>query len=471
MKKNILLMIADDLGKETGFMGDAAAETPNLDKLAKDGVVFEQSFCTTATCSASRSVIYNGLHNHQSGHYGHHHGCHHFATFDDVETIPAILNDAGYLTAIVGKIHVGPDNVYPWQIRVTEDIQGARDVQAVCKAACKLIEHADSEDKPFFITLGYTDPHRGGGRGAWMNKDYPGVKRRKFSPDEVNVPPYLPDLPETRGELAEYYESVNRLDQGVGMMLDQLEKLGHSDDTLVMFISDNGAPFINSKTTIYEPGINLPMLIKTPGCKSGLRNPNMISYIDIVPTLLDWADIGRGPDSRCMGRSILPILNEDKELDDWSEINASHTFHEVTNYYPCRVLRGRKFKYIKNVIWKADFPFASDLYASYTFEGIRKTPEKMIGKRPLKNYIQRPLEELYDLENDIEEVNNLAGNPEYQHILEEMRGKVEDWQLATDDPWLFKDGTSYKVIKNFVDQGLVIPDCHDMILEDPASRS
>jgi len=462
---NILLMIADDLGRDTGCLGNPAAETPNLDRFASEGVIFEQAFCTTATCSASRSVIYTGVHNHQSGHYGHCHGHHHFMTLDSIESAPRIFNRAGYLTAIVGKIHVGPDHVYPWQMRL-EGFQGNRDVAAMSRAAGAVFRQ--DPGRPFFLTVGFGDPHRDGTRKGFANRDYPGVERRRFPPEEVVVPSFLPDLPEVREELAEYTQSVHRLDQGVGMILRELEDSGRAADTLVLFVSDNGIPFPGSKTTLFEPGIHLPMFLRIPGAHgagvrgaAGVRNPNLVSYTDILPSLLDWAGI-RAPNPLRKGRSLLSIASESRELPDWAEIYCSHTFHEVTNYYPTRVLRTRGYKYHKNVVWKADFPFASDLYASLTWEAARKTGGGRLGKRTLRDYVQRPHEELYDLEADPDEVRNLAADPAHRETLLDMRRRVERWQEQTDDPWLFKDGVSVRAVRRYVEQGLALPDRHDM---------
>ena len=149
--RNILFLIADDLGLDTGYLGNPAAKTPNLDRLAAEGVSFDEAFCTAAACSASRASMFNGLYGHQSGHYGHYHGRHHFSTFDSVETAPALLGRAGYLTAIAGKVHVGPDHVYPWEIR-REGFSGNRDVEALSRAAASVSHHAPSAKRAYSLT-------------------------------------------------------------------------------------------------------------------------------------------------------------------------------------------------------------------------------------------------------------------------------------------------------------------------------
>jgi N-sulfoglucosamine sulfohydrolase len=465
-RRNILFLVADDLGRQLGVLGDRIIRSPRLDALAREGVCFDQAFCTTASCSASRSVMYSGLHNHQSGHYGHIHGFHHFHTFDWVRTLPRILGDAGWRTGLLNKKHVGGREVYPWQV---EREGGSRDGQAIARQAEEFFTARD--DRPFALTIGYIDPHRDHTRSGFGNQDYPGIDRRVYRPEEVPVPSFLPDLPEVRAELAEYYQSVDRLDQGVGMVLDALARSGHADETLVLFISDNGLPFINSKTTLYDAGIHLPFLLRVPGGATGVRNPNLVSYVDILPTFLDWAGIPDEADTLRRGRSLLPIAGETRALPAWGEVFASHTFHGVTEAYPTRVLRERRWKYHKNVWWKLDFPFASDLYASRAWEAIRKAGCR-IGQRSVEGYLRRPLEELYDLEADPHEICNLAGDPAHEQRLRSMRARVEAWQLATRDPWLYRDGTSLIGIEHYMrHEGMQVPEAHDMVAVLPSARA
>ncbi|WP_345900364.1 sulfatase, partial [Martelella sp. UBA3392] len=374
--RNILLLIADDLGRMTGCYGEAAIATPNIDRLAETGTRFDMAFTSTASCSASRSVIYTGLHTHETGQYGLNHDNHHFMTFDHVETAPALLNAAGMKTGIIGKIHVGPDAVYPWQVR---EESWQRDVRWAADRAAAFFRDAKAEQKPFFLTIGFIDPHRDETRGGFGNdRAYPGVEDRIFAPEAVTVPPFLTDLPEVRHELADYYRSIHRLDQGVGMVLDELEKAGLSDDTLVVFLSDNGSPFLNSKTTLYDAGVHLPLIIRRPGGHAGVENPNLVSFTDILPTFLDWAGHAPPPGLR-KGRSLLPILESEKLEDDWQAVFGSHTFHEITNYWPTRFMRTTRYKYHRNVAWQLDFPFSGDLYGSLTWEGIRNQNPAMIG--------------------------------------------------------------------------------------------
>src|SRR5262249_33686681 len=154
-----------------------------------------------------------------------------------------------------------------------------------------------------------------------------------------------------------YYTSVTRLDHGVGLIMSLLKELKRDDDTLVIFLSDNGIPFPGAKTTLYDSGLNLPLIIKAPGRKPGVCN-GMASWIDIAPTILAWAGVKQP--AAMVGRSLLPILEQDKP-EGWDEVFGSHQFHEITMYYPMRMVRTRTYKLILNLAHQLPFPFASDI--------------------------------------------------------------------------------------------------------------
>ena len=459
---NILLMIADDLGRMTGCYGEPRIRTPRIDQLAAEGTRFDMAFTSTASCSASRSVIFTGLHTHETGQYGLHHDHHHFMTFADVATAPALLNESGWHTGIIGKVHVGPETVYPW---LTREESASRNVAWVAERARAYFADRRADAKPFFLTIGFIDPHRDETRGGFGNETF-GAEGPVVSPDAVSVPPFLTDLPEVRQELADYYRSVHRLDRGVGLVLDALADEGLAGSTLVVFLSDNGAPFLNSKTTLYDAGVHLPLIMRRPGQRAGIANPNLVSFTDLLPTFLDLA--GRAPDrGRRKGRSLLPILEQETLLPDWDRVFGSHTFHEVTNYWPTRFLRTPRYKYHRNIAWQLDFPFSGDLYGSLSWEGIRRQRPALIGKRPVVNYMRRPPEELYDLQADPLEVRNLANDPDNAERLVSMRTALEAWQRETDDPWLYRDGISARAVRHHMANGLMVPKRFDFDPESP----
>lgn len=428
-------MIADDLGRHTGAYGDPNARTPNLDRMATAGVRFNNAFCTTASCSASRSVILSGLYNHANGQYGHAHAEHHFGYLPFVKPLPSLLKDAGYRTGVIGKLHVNPLDWFRWDLH---DESAPRNVSSIAARAKSFMEGAGGQ--PWYLHVGYADPHReGAGPATYANKPYPGVTANPFDPAKLKMPDFLPDNAETRRDVAQYYEAANRLDQGVGMMLDVLKAAGQLDNTLVVFLSDNGMPFPNAKTNCYDAGTRLPMLVLAPGApKKGSVNNGFVNWADLAPTFLDWAG-AKGPEYPLHGRSFLPVLN-DENPTGWDRSYFSHCFHEVTMYYPMRGVRNRQFRYIRNLFPDLEFPHASDLWASGTYQSLLKEgPHAKLGKRALRDYLHRPAEELYDIAADPDEVKNLAASSQHHGILHQLRAEVHDWRKATKDPWLIND--------------------------------
>ena len=449
-RKNIVLFVNDDLSTELGCYGNKVIRTPQIDRLAAEGVRFDYAFCTTASCSASRSVLLTGLHNHANGQYGLAHAEHHFVGFGKQPTLPVLLAEAGYRTAIIGKLHVEPVAAY----RFGETIKANPRNAVQMAEACREFVSAKSE-QPFFLYFCPTDPHRSLGAGKVGQTDpfgnlpggHQGVNEVKYAPEEVIVPPYLPDTPACRAELAEYYQSVSRIDQGLGRLREILKEAEVEQETLIVFTSDNGIAFPGAKTTLYEPGMRIPLIVHAPG----IENPEhrcdaMVSHVDMTPTLLDWAGARPGAEAggkgkaevKFHGRSWMGKLGT-PQPEGWDQVEASHTFHEVTMYYPMRVVRGRKYKLIWNVAHELEYPFASDLWGSATWQDALKRGENFsYGKRTVKAFLHRPEFELYDLEATPHETRNLAQLPDRKTVLTEMVEKVKAFQKRTGDPWVIK---------------------------------
>ncbi len=438
--KNVVLYVVDDLGFQLGCYGDPVVKSPHLDRLAAEGTRFTRAFCTTASCSASRSVILSGRQNHANGQYGHAHGYNHFSSFDSIQSLPVVLTGGGYRTCSIGKYHVAPEEVYHFERYANEGIGGARNSVRMADNARQYIEEKD--DRPFFLYICTSDPHRGGGPGEFGNpkgsKSYPGVTPVEYRPERVPVPEWLPDIPETRQELAEYYQAVSRIDQGIGRLVEVLKETGHWDDTLILFLSDNGPPFAGAKTTLYEPGMHLPLIVRHPRQKQrGITTDAMVTWADLMPTILDYAGVAPPKGDRLDGRSFLAVL-EQESPDGWDEVYASHTFHEITMYYPMRVIRTDRYKYILNLAHPLPYPFASDLHASLTWQGLLKRGIPRYGKRTVDAYLHRPRHELYDLRDDPHEIRNLAESPDHADVLSDLQAKLKAWQERTKDPWVVK---------------------------------
>lgn len=436
---NIILLVADDHGTDAlGCYGNPVVHTPHLDRLASEGARFTNAYCTSASCSASRSVILTGRFNHAIGHYGHEHDYHHFRTFDTVMSLPLYLEAAGYHTARIGKYHLAPESVYYFQEVLECD---PRSTLEMAEKTSGVI----NGKKPFFLYFCFDDPHRGHPfkSDPWYlpnnfgNKPggYPGETVMTYTAEEVIVPPFLPNTKLTRDELAEYYQSVARIDQGIGRLLEILEASGKMENTVIIYISDNGIAFPGAKTTLYDPGIRLPLIVRTPWIKTtGVVNNAMVSWSDLTPTILDFAGID--PTTFYFhGRSFKGIV-DDEYPEGWDKICASHTFHEITMYYPMRVVQDRRYKLIWNIAWQLPYPFASDLWASSTWQEIYRAGEVHFGKRTIDAFIHRPEFELYDMVQDPDELINLADDLLYSEIFEAMKNEIRNFQLRTRDPWL-----------------------------------
>ncbi len=432
--RNVVLIIADDLGLDLGCYGNKAIRTPNLDALARRGVRFMRAYATVSSCSPSRSSIFTGLYTHQSGQYGLQHPPHSQQTHPWVQSLPNLLRAAGFWTGLIGKYHVGPAAVYNFNQVLTKGTGGNRDVAAMARLARAFI--SKREKRPFFLAYCFSDPHRAA-KGFANEKFANDPAEVRYDPGKVVVPYHLPDTPEVRRDLADYYQSVSRMDRGVGLLLDVLRELGQLEDTLIIFISDNGMPFPGAKTTLYSAGIHLPLIVSCPGQPQGRSTDALASYVDLVPTILDWTQ-AKGPKYQLPGQSLLPLLggNGGKQRD---AVFASHQFHEITMYYPMRAIVTKKYKLIRNLAHRLEYPFASDIWGSPSWQGILKRGDKMMGQRSVAAYLSRPEYELYDLSKDPNELRNLAGDAACAEGFADLRQRLHTWRQETTDPWLILD--------------------------------
>jgi N-sulfoglucosamine sulfohydrolase len=480
-ERNIIFFITDDESPTLGCYGDKAAVTPAIDALAADGTRFINAFATTASCSASRSVVMSGLHNHRNGQYGHAHAYHKFASFHNVLSLamPRVLANAGYRTAQIGKYHVAPEEVYRFETYLKGN---GRNAVQMADAAREFITNKD-DDRPFFLYFGTSDPHRGGGKDQnsksklkpdlFGNKpdrgSFEGVDEVFFDPADVPIPPFMTDTQETREELAQYYQSCARIDQGVARLVEILKEADLFDKTMIVFTADHGMAFSGGKTTVFEPGLNVPFVVRNPyEEKRGVVSTAQINHIDITPSLLDfagglnpktngptklvdadkyWKDRGenmkenrgpRGGFKSYHGKSWISILGK-PDAEHWETVFASHTFHEIQMYYPMRVVRDKKYKLIWNIAHPLPYPFASDLWAASSFQAqFEKGMDAPYGRKTVGQYIHRPQFELYDMQKDRDEATNLAYSTEYQDVLKEYQAKLKAFQKQMDDPWIMK---------------------------------
>lgn len=475
-RPNVVMIVSDDHGTDgLGCYGNPVVRTPNLDALAADGTRFTAAFCTTASCSPSRATILSGLQSHHNGMYGLEHDEHHFQSFDQVRSLPVMLAEAGYRTARIGKYHVAPEKVFAFQTVLSAG--RANDPKTIGRSPVEMAEMSrgviEAKDaRPFFLYYATDDPHRSNafrpdGKPTFKTypkpnlfgnrpEGYPGITPVVYRPEDVIVPSYLPDNEATRRELAEYYQSISRLDQGVGRLIEILKAAGKYENTLIVYLSDNGPAFPGSKTTLYEPGMRLPFIARAPGRQHpGAVQAGMVSWADLTPTVLDVAGVPFDA-GNFDGRSFRAGLDGGR-LDGWDRVFASHTFHQITMYYPMRVMRTPRYKLIHNLAHELPFPLARDLVESSTWISAVLAPAQVrgpdteeqaptwlpsaeserrtFGKRTVAAFLHRPEYELYDLELDPDEVNNLADDPAHDALKRQLMAELSAFQLRTKDPW------------------------------------
>lgn len=446
-----------------GTYRNKICQTPNLDTLGKRSLIFNNAYTSVSSCSPSRSAILTGLPIHQNGMYGLHQGVHHFNSFENIKSLPAILAQNGIRTGIIGKKHVGPSQVYPFSFAETEEnnsiLQVGRNITKIKLLVREFLKHNSSD--PFFLYVAFHDPHRCGHTnpeyGNFCEKFGNGEPGMGFiedwhpiyyKPEQVQLPYFVQDTPAARQDVAAQYTTISRLDQGVGLILQELKAAGFENNTLIIYSSDNGIPFPSGRTNLYDPGMAEPLLISSPQPEHRHNEVtySMTSLLDIVPTLLDWFNISYPHENEVKpiltGKSLLPLLVKEP-AHDTGAVFASHSHHEITMYYPMRAVRTKRYKLIHNINYKMPFPIDQDFYISPSFQDLlnrTRSKKPLNWYKTLKSYYYRDEWELYDLKRDAEEVNNVASKPAYKNILVELKTRLDEWQKATADPWLCAPG-------------------------------
>jgi len=401
---NIVYLHSHDTGRYVQPYGRQVV-TPNIQRLADQGLLFRNAFCAAPSCSPSRAALLTGRWPHCNGMNGlAHRG---FALDDREQHIGHTLREAGYWTAMVGEQHVSRDPAdLGYDVVADAD---SRHVHHVAPAAVSLLR--DLPREPFFLSVGFFETHR----------DY-------FEPTSVrdalysDPPGGLPDTPTTRRDMAAFKQSARVLDHGVGAVLGALDEQGLADNTLVVFTTDHGLPFPGAKATLSDRGIGVLLIMRGPGGFHGGRvSDALISQIDLFPTLCDLAGIDRP--AHLQGRSLVPHVRGDvTEIND--AVFAELTYHAA--YDPQRAIRTRRHKYVRRY-GERDLPVLANVDDSPTKDLLL---EAGWGELP------RPREELYDLTLDPGEARNLVGDPAHADVHVLLRDRLEEWMLTTGDPLL-----------------------------------
>jgi len=435
---NILLIVSEDNGPELGCYGDPYAQTPNIDALAAEGVRFENAFVGYSVCSPSRACFLTGLHSHQNGQIGL--ATHKFALYrEDTPNFVTLLKPAGYHTGLIGKLHVNPESAFPFDFRAisSANFQRKSSVVEYAARAAEFFAEAGVAGKPWFLSVNFPDAHL-----PFIRK----VNGRPETPidaDDVKAMHWVGvDTPRFNEQVANYYNCLARLDDGVGLLLDQLEESGAADNTLVMYIGDHGGQFPRGKGTVYEGGLRVPLIVRWPGVAgAGQVRRELASTIDLLPTALHAAGVTLPPD-QLPGRNLKPLLTGETP-DSWRQ----YVFALTTGSFPraCFVqhsIRDTRYKLISSPRPETENhdarTYLDPEHPHFVISGATPQDQATVSgvvKAAWDLWKRPPRYELYDLEEDPGEWQNLAGDPDYAQVQQRLIDALADWQVRTRDPF------------------------------------
>ena len=425
---NILFIVSEDNGPEMGCYGTPIA-TPHLDGLAKEGTLFRHAYVPQAGCSQSRAAFLTGLYPHQNGQIG-------LATWKYAmysKTTPNVvttLKQAGYRTGIIGKLHVNPKEAFPFDFKAIGTSNFSRkDMANYFEQARRFM---NGSRRPFYLQVNFPDAHRP------FIKQIDGLPAKPLTGADVKALPFMGiNHPELRQQTADYYNCMMRLDTYIGRLLQVLEATGKAKDTVVVYIGDHGADVMRGKRTSYEGGVRIPMIIRWSGARAGQRRTELVSTLDLFPTFCEIA--GARVPKALEGRSLKPLVHG--QTPAWRRyLFTEFHVHSNHNPWPQRTVRDERFKLIHNpVATKAgvvnpgyDFTMGKKFFGTPEAELLAKAPARVRAAYALMR--TPPPYELYDLQADPHEFNNLADHPAHARIRDRLIAELKRWQKETHDP-------------------------------------
>ena len=420
-RPNILFIVSEDNSEHLGCYGEKRVHTPHLDRLAAGGVRYTRAYVPYSVCSPSRAAFLTGLYTRQTGHIGL--ATHRFSMYRDFKTMPAYFQQAGYYTGFLGKTHINPerlveDHVDHRAIR-NSNFGKTVSIETYANEAGTVMANAAAAKKPFLLIINYADAHR-----RFIRKSQAGFPTRLVNKPIEPFPWIGSDTPEFREELREYFNCMNRLDEGVGMVLQKLDEAGASNNTLVIYISDHGADFPRGKGSIYENGTRIPMIVNAPKhfAKGKVEN-GMVSTIDILPTMLRAAEIP-------VPKHLPGIALQDIDSGKVSARKFIHTFTTGSSpnlLYMQFGIRDDRYKLIYN----------PDRILNRLAESRYKN-SKLPASQHVQAFLHPPEFELFDLQEDPHEWKNLANSAKHQEIRQRLLAAMRKFQIEIKDPFASK---------------------------------
>lgn len=431
---NVVVFTADDLGPDgvgvDVFGGKVKGLTPNIDKIANASVKFYNAHVNSAICMPSRGIIATGRYGFNSLHHGFFHAP------DSVPTMMESFTKSGYKIGILGKVyHSSAKSTTNWDYVYTDsDLGSGRSPQKFYERTKAFVSKCHAENKPFYFMINSHDPHR-----PFQAPNGPLLKgaewpSKLYKPDEIFVPGFLPDLPEVRTEISHYYNSVKRLDDTFGRVIQALKESGELENTVIMFLSDNGISMPFSKANCYLKSTKTPFFVYYPkGLNAFKDKEHFISSEDLFPTIMEM--IGAEKPKNLDGTSFLPLLKEKNQK------GRKHVFTQIdylssNKYYPMRCVQDENFGYIFNP-WSDGEKAYHNANEGRTFKAMVKIQESNPKiKERVNMFRYRNIEEFYDLKNDPNCLRNLANDKKYAQKLKEYKVTLRNWMKKHSDPLL-----------------------------------
>ena len=426
-RPNVLIIIADDCTyNDLPLYGGKNAKTPHIDKLASEGLTFNHAYLSEAMCQPCRSELYSGQHPMRNGAAWNHSG-----SRPETKSLPHYLGDLGYRVGLSGKVHVTPKSSFPFEKVDGFDPSCVRDPTLAHEVNSMRNFMTRKEQEPFCLVVALVEPHV-----PWVMGD-----RTQYPDDEIKLPPNLVDTPVTRDAFARYLAEITYMDDQVGEILDVLERTGKAEDTLVLFTSEQGAQFPGCKWTNWDTGLHTALVARWPGkIDAGECTDAMVQYVDIAPTLVDLA--GGDPETYPFdGDSFVASLMDSKKQHREYAYGVHNNIPEGPAY-PIRTVTNGEFRYIRNLSpdeiyiekhlmgMKGDGGLNNPYWATWVFESGQTEDAAWLVKR----YMKRPSEELYRTSGDEYELVNLAGDPRYANVKEELSRELDHWLHDQNDP-------------------------------------
>lgn len=408
-RQNIVLITCHDLGTHLGCYGVESVNSPNLDRLAAESARFDNYFCTAPQCSPSRASICTGRYPHSNGMFGLAHAPFFWSLHPTERHLAQILKDHGYRTALAGVQHVTRE---PAALGFERTEAGGRPCEEVAASAIACLADLAGGPEPFYLEVGFFEPHR--------PFDYGGAE-----PDDtkgVQLPGYLPDNEPCRRELAALQGAVRKVDDAIGRLVAALDATGKRGETILVFTTDHGIAMPRAKCTLYDPGIRTALLVRAPMLSGRPAvQEALTSNVDLLPTLL--AAVGVPIPAAVQGRSFLGLLTGEAG-EGREHVFVEKTFHNV--YDPMRGVRSARYKYVRNFEANPAVDVPSDVQRGPTYPTVLA---ECVGRK-------HPETELYDLEEDPWEHNNVSGKAAYADVERDLAEALAAWMRETGDPLL-----------------------------------